>query len=33
MRDEDPKTGTVVGKALESLPAGTGLIKVLVTLQ
>ncbi|MDH3890887.1 MAG: hypothetical protein OEV49_07355 [candidate division Zixibacteria bacterium] len=32
MRDEDPKTGTVVGKALESLSAGTGIIKVLVSL-
>jgi hypothetical protein len=33
MRDEDPRTGTVVGKALESLASGTGSIKVLVTLQ
>ena len=33
MRDEDPRTGTVVGKALESLTSGTGVIKVLVTLQ
>jgi hypothetical protein len=33
MRDEDPRTGTVVGKALEPLASGTGLIRVLVTLQ
>jgi hypothetical protein len=33
MRDDNPKTGTVLGKALGSLNAGTGLIKVLVTLQ
>ncbi|MFH0908817.1 MAG: hypothetical protein V1929_08650 [bacterium] len=33
MRDDDPKVGTVIGKALGSLEAGTGVIKVLVTLQ
>jgi len=33
MRDENPKTGTVVGKALGSLENGTGTITVLVTLQ
>ena len=33
MRDADPRTGTVVAKALESLGSGTGVIKVLVTLQ
>jgi hypothetical protein len=33
MRDDDPKVGTVVGKALESLASGTGVVKVLVTLQ
>jgi hypothetical protein len=33
MRDEDPRNGTVVGKALEPLASGTGLIRVLVTLQ
>ena len=33
MRDEDPRLGTVVGKALESLDAGEGLIRILVTLQ
>ena len=33
MRDDDPKTGTVLGKALEPHGAGTGLIRVLVTLQ
>jgi len=32
MRDDDPKVGTVLGKALESLASGTGLVKVLVTL-
>ena len=30
---ENPKLGTVVGKALEALPAGAGKIMVLVTLQ
>ncbi len=29
----DPKLGTIVGKALESLESGTGEIKVMVTLQ
>ena len=33
MRDASPATGTVVGKALERLDAGTGVIDVLVTLQ
>jgi hypothetical protein len=32
MRDDEPKIGTVVGKALGSLTSGTGVIKVLVTL-
>lgn len=32
MRDDDPKVGTVLGKALGSLTSGTGMIKVLVTL-
>ncbi|MCI0406775.1 MAG: hypothetical protein L0209_12060, partial [candidate division Zixibacteria bacterium] len=32
MRDDDPKVGTVVGKALGELSSGTGVIKVLVTL-
>jgi hypothetical protein len=33
MRDEEPKVGTVVGKALGTLTSGRGVIKVLVTLQ
>lgn len=33
MRDDDPKNGTIVGKALGVLDAGTGVINVLVTLQ
>jgi hypothetical protein len=33
MRDEDPRPGTILGKALESLSAGTGTIKVLMALQ
>lgn len=33
MRDDDPRIGTVVGKALEGLAGGTGSIRVLVTLQ
>ena len=33
MRDERPRPGTIVGKALGSLDAGTGVITVLVTLQ
>jgi hypothetical protein len=32
MRDDNPKVGTVLGKALGSLSSGTGVIKVLVTL-
>jgi hypothetical protein len=33
MRDENPATGTVVAKALEPFTSGTGVIRVLVTLQ
>lgn len=33
MRDNNPKPGTIVGKALGSLSAGTGVIEILVTLQ
>jgi len=33
MRDVSPGVGTVLGKALEPLAAGTGVIRVLVTLQ
>ncbi len=33
MRDDAPKTGTVLGKALGSLDSGSGVIDVLVTLQ
>lgn len=33
MRDDNPRPGTIVGKALAALATGTGLIKVLVTLQ
>lgn len=33
MRDQDPKAGTIVAKAMQSLSSGTGVIKVLVTLQ
>ena len=33
MRDENPQVGTVLGKALQSLETGTGVIEVLVTLQ
>lgn len=33
MRDDDPKVTTVVGKALGSLDSGTGVIRVLITLQ
>ena len=32
MRDDNPKTGSVLGKALDSLPSGTGVIRILVTL-
>jgi hypothetical protein len=30
---EDPPAGTVVGKALEGLESGTGVIQMLVLLQ
>jgi hypothetical protein len=33
MRVDDPLPGIVVGKALEPLEAGTGLIRVLVMLR
>ena len=33
MRTDDPQPGTVLGKALESLDAGTGTIRVLVMLR
>jgi len=33
MRADDPRPGTILGKALEPLDAGTGLIKVLVMLR
>ena len=33
MRAENPHAGTILGKALEGLSAGTGVISVLVTLQ
>lgn len=33
MRDEKPGVGTVIGKSLESLASGSGVIRVLVTLQ
>lgn len=33
MRDDNPKPGTILGKALGTLPSGTGTIDVLVTLQ
>ncbi|MBN1824699.1 MAG: hypothetical protein JW958_00450 [Candidatus Eisenbacteria bacterium] len=33
MRDDEPRTGTVLGKALEPLASGTGVIRILVTLQ
>ena len=33
MRTSDPQPGTILGKALEPLDAGTGLIKVLVMLR
>ena len=33
MRDDNPKVGTLLGKALESLNKGKGTIRVLVTLQ
>jgi hypothetical protein len=30
---ENPPQGSVLGKALQALPAGRGVIEVLVTLQ
>ncbi|MBI3872144.1 MAG: hypothetical protein HY304_03595 [candidate division Zixibacteria bacterium] len=33
MRDDSPRPGTILGKALEPLAQGRGLIRVLVTLQ
>lgn len=33
MRDDDARAGTIVGKALGALSSGTGVIRVLVTLQ
>lgn len=33
MRADDPKPGTILGKALGELESGTGVIEVLVTLQ
>ncbi len=33
MRDDNPRAGTIVGKSLGSLDHGTGVIRVLVTLQ
>ncbi len=33
MRADDPRPGTILGKALESLDTGTGLIRVLVMLR
>ncbi|MCH8981558.1 hypothetical protein IH922_06010 [candidate division KSB1 bacterium] len=33
MRDDKPGVGTVLGKALGSLNSGTGVIRVLVTMQ
>jgi hypothetical protein len=33
MRDDNPAPGTVIGKALEPLDSGTGMIKVLVMLR
>ncbi|GJM45231.1 MAG: hypothetical protein DHS20C21_20730 [Gemmatimonadota bacterium] len=33
MRDETAQAGTIVGKALGALSSGTGVIKILVTLQ
>jgi hypothetical protein len=33
MRDDNPAPGTIVGKALESLDSGAGLIRVLVMLR
>ena len=33
MRADDPPPGTILGKALETLDQGTGIIQILVTLQ
>jgi len=33
MKAADPQIGTILGKALEPLDSGTGVIEVLVTLQ
>jgi len=33
MRDDNPRAGTILGKALGTLHSGTGTIDVLVTLQ
>jgi hypothetical protein len=33
VRSDAPMTGTVLGKALEALPSGTGTIRVLVVLR
>jgi len=33
MKATDPKIGTVLGKAMQSLEKGTGVINVLVTLR
>jgi hypothetical protein len=33
MRGDNPTTGTILGKALESLDSGTGLIQVLLMLR
>ena len=33
MRDADARAGTIVGKALGALGSGTGVIRILVTLQ
>ena len=33
MKAAEPKLGTLIGKAMETLESGTGIIKMLVTLQ
>ena len=33
MRADDPRPGAILGKALEELYTGTGMIRVLVTLR
>ena len=33
VRADSPAAGTILGKALEALPAGTGTIRVLVVLR